>query len=62
MLQLKSQLPSDPREVSLDFLRASESCPDVRQNILGSNMFQEIGARDKPRWLIPRTAEQKRFA
>jgi hypothetical protein len=44
MLQLKSQLPADPREISLDFPRASESCLNVRQNIFSSNVLQKIGA------------------
>ena len=44
MLQFKSQLPADSLKVSLDFPRASESCLNVRQNILSPNMLQKIGS------------------
>jgi hypothetical protein len=44
MFQLKSQFPADPREVSLDFLRTGQSCLNMRQNILRSNVLQKIGA------------------
>jgi hypothetical protein len=57
MLQFKSQLPADSPEVSLNFSRASESCLNVRQNILTSNVFQKIGTRDKPRRLLSRATE-----
>lgn len=41
MIQLKSQFPANPREVSLDFSRTSESCLNVWQNILGTNVLQK---------------------
>lgn len=44
MFQFKSQLPAHPREVSLNFPRASECCLNMRQNIFSSNMLQKIGA------------------
>src|ERR1700733_14711231 len=62
MLQLKSQLPSDPLEVSLDLPRTGQSCLNMRQNILRSNMLQKIRTRDKARWLVTRSAEKQRFA
>ena len=44
MLQLKSQLPADSCEVSLNLPRASQSRLNVRQYILSSHVFQKIGA------------------
>jgi hypothetical protein len=42
MPKLTRQLPADSCEVALDLPRASESCLNVRQNILSPNVFEKI--------------------
>src|SRR5258705_9228518 len=62
MLQFESQLPADPREVSLYLPRAGQGCLNMRQYILITDMLAKVGLRDESRRLIPRTAKQKRLA
>ena len=62
MLQFKSQFQANALEISLYFSCTRQCCLNMRQDVLGSNMLQKIGARDKSRWLIPRAAQKQSLA
>ena len=50
---------ADAGEVLLNLDRPRQCGANMRQDILGSNMLQEVGAGHQPRWLISGAAEQK---